>query len=413
MSAQTLSSNIEKRYADLIQQKENEDGSELSILNLGPTHPATHGIFQNVLLMDGEKIVDAEQTIGYIHRAFEKIAENRPFYQITPLTDRMNYCSAPINNMGWWMTLEKMLGVEVPKRVQYMRVIVMELARITDHLICTSILGLDAGAYTGFLYVFQAREQVYEIYEEISGARLTTNMGRIGGFERDWSPAVWAKIHKFMDTFPAVWEEFDSMLTRNTIFMNRCINVGGISAERAISYGFTGPNLRAAGVDYDIRKSEPYSSYEDFDFDVPVGTNGDTYDRYMVRMQEVRESLKIIRQALDKMPEGPFHADVPDYYLPPKHEVYNNMEALIYHFKIVMGEIPVPVGEIYHSVEGGNGELGFHLVSDGSRVPFRLHFRRPCFIYYQSYTELIKGGYLSDAILILSSLNVIAGELDA
>jgi NADH-quinone oxidoreductase subunit D len=413
MSAQTLSSNIEKRYADLIQQKENEDGSELSILNLGPTHPATHGIFQNVLLMDGEKIVDAEQTIGYIHRAFEKIAENRPFYQITPLTDRMNYCSAPINNMGWWMTFEKLVGIEVPKRVQYMRVIVMELARITDHLICNSILGLDSGAYTGFLYVFQAREQVYEIYEEICGARLTTNMGRIGGWERDWSPAVWAKIHKFMDTFPQVWEEFDSMLTRNTIFMNRCINVGAISAERAISYGFTGPNLRAAGVDYDIRKNNPYSSYEDFEFDVPVGTSGDTYDRYMVRQQEVRESLKIIRQALAKMPEGPYHADVPDYYLPPKHEVYNSMEALIYHFKIVMGEIPIPVGEIYYSVEGGNGELGFHLVSDGSRVPFRLHFRRPCFIFYQSYTELIKGGYLSDAILILSSLNVIAGELDA
>lgn len=413
MSTQTLSSNIEKRYADLIQQKESEDGSELSILNLGPTHPATHGIFQNVLLMDGERIIDAEQTVGYIHRAFEKIAENRPFYQITPLTDRMNYCSSPINNMGWWMTLEKLLGVEVPKRVQYMRVIIMELARITDHLICNSILGVDSGAFTGFLYIFQAREQVYEIYEEICGARLTTNMGRIGGWERDWSPATWAKIHKFMETFPAAWEEFDSLLTRNTIFMNRCLNTGPISAEKAISYGFSGPNLRATGVDYDIRKINPYSSYEDFDFDVPVGTNGDTYDRYMVRQQEVRESLKIIRQALDKMPEGPFHADVPDYYLPPKQDVYTSMEALIYHFKIVMGEIPVPVGEIYHAVEGGNGELGFHLVSDGSRVPFRLHFRRPCFIYYQSYTDLIRGSYLSDAILVLSSLNVIAGELDA
>lgn len=410
---QFTSTTIEKRFTELIKQRDNEDGSELSILNLGPTHPATHGIFQNVLLMDGEKILDADQTVGYIHRAFEKIAENRPFYQITPLTDRLNYCSSPINNMGWWMTLEKLLGVDVPKRVQYMRVIVMELARITDHLICNSILGVDSGAFTGFLHIFQAREEVYEIYEEICGARLTTNMGRIGGWERDWSPAVWAKINKFMDTFPARWEEFDSLLTRNTIFMNRCINVGGISAERAISYGFTGPNLRAAGVDYDIRKINPYSSYEDFEFDVPVGTNGDTYDRYMVRQQEVRESLKIIRQALDKMPEGPYHADVPDYYLPPKHEVYTNMEALIYHFKIVMGEIPVPKGEVYHAVEGGNGELGFYLVSDGSRVPYRLHFRRPSFIYYQSFTELIKGSYLSDAILIMSSLNVIAGELDA
>jgi NADH-quinone oxidoreductase subunit D len=409
-----LTKKIEDRYNEEIRLRENEDGSELSILNLGPSHPATHGIFQNVLLMDGERIVDAEQTLGYIHRAFEKIAENRPFYQITPLTDRMNYCSSPINNMGWWLTVEKLLGIQIPKRVQYMRVIVMELSRIADHLICNSILGVDSGAFTGFLHIFQAREDIYEIFEEICGARLTTNMGRMGGFERDWSPAAWAKIHKFLDKFPGQWEEFDRLLTRNRIFMDRCLHVGAISASRAIEYGFTGPNLRATGVDYDIRVAEPYSGYEDFEFDIPVGTAGDTYDRYMVRQQEVRESIKIIRQALEKMPkEGGFHADVPDYYLPPKEDVYNNMEALIYHFKIVMGEIPVPKGEVYSAVEGGNGELGFYLVSDGSRVPFRLHFRRPCFIYYQGFTEMIKGAYLSDAILIMSSLNVIAGELDA
>jgi NADH-quinone oxidoreductase subunit D len=409
-----LTKKIEDRYNEEILLRENEDGSELSILNLGPTHPATHGIFQNVLLMDGEKIVDAEQTLGYIHRAFEKIAENRPFYQITPLTDRLNYCSSPINNMGWWLTVEKLLGIEIPKRVQYMRVIIMELSRISDHIICNSILGVDSGAFTGFLHVFQYREKIYEIFEEICGARLTTNMGRMGGFEREWSDAAWGKINKFMTEFPPAWEEFDQLLTRNRIFMDRCLHVGAISARRAIEYGFTGPNLRAAGVDYDMRVAEPYSGYEDFEFDIPVGTAGDTYDRYMVRQQEVRESLKIIRQALDKMPkEGGFHADVPDYYLPPKQDVYNNMEALIYHFKIVMGEIPVPKGEVYHAVEGGNGELGFYLISDGSRVPFRLHFRRPSFIYYQGFTEMIKGQYLSDAILIMSSLNVIAGELDA
>ena len=409
-----LTKKIEDRYNEEIRLRENEDGSELSILNLGPSHPATHGIFQNVLLMDGERIVDAEQTLGYIHRAFEKIAENRPFYQITPLTDRMNYCSSPINNMGWWLTVEKLLGIEIPKRVQYMRVIVMELSRIADHIICNSILGVDSGAFTGFLHIFQYREKIYEIFEEICGARLTTNMGRMGGFERDWSDATWAKINKFLVEFPLAWEEFDRLLTRNRIFMDRCIGVGAISANRAIEYGFTGPNLRAAGVDYDIRVADPYSGYEDFQFDIPVGTAGDTYDRYMVRQQEVRESIKIIRQALEKMPkEGGYHADVPDYYLPPKEEVYNNMEALIYHFKIVMGEIPVPKGEVYSCVEGGNGELGFYLISDGSRVPFRLHFRRPCFIYYQGFTEMIKGAYLSDAILIMSSLNVIAGELDA
>jgi NADH-quinone oxidoreductase subunit D len=403
----------EHRYAKMIEQRQNEDGSELSILNLGPTHPATHGIFQNILLMDGERILDGEATVGYIHRAFEKIAENRPFYQITPLTDRMNYCSSPINNMGWWMTLEKALDIEVPKRVQYMRVIIMELARIADHIICNSVLGVDTGALTGFLYVFQYREKIYEIYEEICGARLTTNMGRIGGFERDWSPEAFKKINTLLEEFPPIWTEFENLLTRNRIFMDRTIDVGPISADKAISYGFTGPNLRAAGIDYDVRVMTPYSSYEDFEFDVPVGKSGDTYDRFCVRNAEVWESLKIIKQALAKMPEGPFHANVPDYYLPPKEDVYNNMEALIYHFKIVMGEIPVPKTEVYHAVEGGNGELGFYLITDGSRTPFRLHFRRPCFIYYQAFNDMVRGQMLSDAIATLSSLNVIAGELDA
>jgi NADH-quinone oxidoreductase subunit D len=401
------------RFEAYIKARENEDGSELSILNLGPTHPATHGVFQNVLLMDGERIVDAEPTIGYIHRAFEKISENRPFYQITPLTDRMNYCSSPINNMGWWMTVEKLLGIEVPKRAQYLRVIMMELARIADHIICNSILAFDAGGMTGFLYVFQGREKIYEIFEELCGARLTTNMGRIGGLERDLSDTGFRKLNAFLEEFPKQWKEFEDLVSRNRIFMDRCINVGPISAEKAISYGFTGPNLRAAGVDYDVRVMNPYSSYEDFTFKVPVGKTGDTYDRYCVRNAEIYESLSIIRQALEKLPTGPIHADVPDYYLPPKEMVYNNMEALIYHFKIVMGEIPVPKGEVYHAVEGGNGELGFYLVSDGSRVPQRLHFRRPCFIYYQAFPEMIKGHLLSDAILVLSSLNVIAGELDA
>ncbi len=386
---------------------------QYSYLNLGPTHPATHGIFQNVLKMDGEVIVDAVPTIGYIHRAFEKLAERRPFYQITPITDRMNYCSAPINNIGWHMTVEKLLGIEIPKRVQYLRVIIMELARITDHLICNAVIGVDTGALTGFVYMFQQRESVYEIYEQICGARLTSNIGRIGGFERDFSPKAWEKISKFLKEFPVVLKEFENLLVRNRIFMDRAIGVGGIRADKALSYSFTGPNLRAAGIDYDVRVAKPYSSYEDFDFIIPVGQNGDVYDRFMVRQEEMWQSLSIIRQAIEKLPEGPFHASVPDFYLPPKEEVYHNMEALIYHFKIVMGETDVPKGEVYHSVEGGNGELGFYLISDGGRTPFRLHFRRPCFIYYQAYPEMIKGSMLSDAILTLSSMNVIAGELDA
>lgn len=382
-------------------------------LNLGPTHPATHGIFQNVLKMDGEIVMHAESTIGYIHRAFEKIAEHKPYYQITPLTDRMNYCSSPINNMGWHMTVEKLIKCEVPKRAEYLRVIIMELSRISDHIICTTIIGQDTGATTGFLYFFQMREKIYEIYEEVCGSRLTTNIGRIGGMERDFTEVAWDKLKKFMVEFPQYLKEFENLVERNRIFMDRTIDCGPISGERALAYGFTGPNLRAAGVDYDVRVANPYCSYQDFEFDIPVGVNGDTYDRFMVRIAEMWESMRIIRQAIEKMPKGDFHADVPEFYLPDKEDVYSKMEALIYHFKIVMGETDVPKGEVYHAVEGGNGELGFYLISDGGRAPFRLHFRRPCFIYYQAFPEMITGGLLSDAILTMSSMNVIAGELDA
>lgn len=395
---------------------ENQDRKETTTLNLGPTHPATHGVFQNVLEMDGERIVSGVSTIGYIHRAFEKIAEHRPYYQITPLTDRMNYCSSPINNMGWHMTVEKMLNIQTPKRVDYMRVIVMELARISDHLICNSILGVDTGAYTGFLYLMEQREHIYEIYEEICGARLTTNIGRIGGFERDFNSIAFDKIRKFVKTFPAVLKEFEALFDRNRIFMDRTVGVAPVATETALSYSWTGPILRATGLDYDVRVNEPYSSYEDFDFDIPVGTTGDVYDRYIVRNEEMWQSVRIIEQALakiEKEPKGVFHANVPDIYLPPKEEVYNNMEALIYHFKIVMGEVDVPKAEVYHCVEGGNGELGFYLISDGGRAPFRLHFRRPSFINYQMYAPMSRGMLLSDAIVNMSSLNVIAGELDA
>ena len=389
---------------------------EYSILNLGPSHPATHGVFQNIIKLDGERIVDAEPTVGYIHRAFEKIAERKPFYHITPLTDRLNYCSSPINNMGWHMTVEKLAGIELPKRVEYMRVVIMELARIADHLICNSVLGVDTGALTGFLYVFQYREKIYEIYEEICGARLTTNIGRIGGLERDFNDIVFYKIDQFLKDFPAVMTEFENLLNRNRIFMDRTVGIGPISAERALNYGFTGPNLRAAGVDYDVRVTSPYSSYEDFDFEIPIGTQGDTYDRFMVRNKEIWESVSIIRQAMEKikaLPKGVYHADVPEFYLPPKEDVYSQMEALIWHFKIVMGETEIPKGEVYHSVEGGNGELGFYMISDGGRAPFRLHFRIPCFIYYQAYPEMIRGQQLADAVATMSSLNLIAGEMDA
>ena len=392
---------------------------QTTTLNLGPTHPATHGVFQNILEMDGERVLKSVSTVGYIHRAFEKIAERRPLYQITPLTDRLNYCSSPINNMGWHIACERLLGIQIPKRVDYLRVIIMELARISDHLICNSIVGVDSGAYTGFLYLMQYRELIYEIYEEICGSRLTTTIGRIGGFERNFSPAAFQKLEKFLKEYPRALKEFENLFTRNRIFMERTIGCGPISAERALNYGFTGPNLRAAGGDYDVRVHTPYSSYLEFDFIVPVGSTGDCYDRFLVRNEEMWQSLSIIEQAFQKVKEFKgadaevFHADAPDYYLPKKKDVYTKMEALIYHFKIVMGEIDMPVGEVYSPVEGANGELGFYLISDGGRTPYRLHFRRPCFIYYQAFEELVKGGMLSDAIITMSSLNLIAGEMDA
>ncbi|MBL7700092.1 MAG: NADH-quinone oxidoreductase subunit D [Chitinophagaceae bacterium] len=404
--------------SDHINLPEGSIGKHTTTLNLGPTHPATHGVFQNILELDGERIVSAEQTVGYIHRAFEKIAERRPLYQITPLTDRLNYCSAPINNMGWHLTCEKLLGIQTPKRVDYLRIIIMELARISDHLICNSIVGVDTGAYTGFLYVMQYRELIYEIYEEVCGSRLTTNIGRIGGFERNFTPKAFERLEKFLREYPEVLKEFNNMFRRNRIFMERTIGVGPISAERALNYGFTGPNLRAAGVDYDVRVHSPYSSYQDFQFTVPVGSTGDCYDRFLVRDQEMWQSISLIEQAYRKVQEFKgsesevYHADVPEYYLPPKQDVYTKMEALIWHFKIVMGEIDIPPGEVWMSVEGGNGELGFYLISDGGRSPYRLHFRRPCFVYYQAFEELVKGSMLSDAIITMSSLNLIAGEMD-
>ncbi len=392
---------------------------QTTTLNLGPTHPATHGVFQNILELDGERIMKSTSTVGYIHRAFEKIAERRPLYQITPLTDRLNYCSSPINNMGWHITCEKLLGLTLPKRVDYLRVIIMELARISDHLICNSIVGVDSGAYSGFLYLMQFRELIYEIYEEICGSRLTTTIGRIGGFERNFTAVAFEKLEKFLKEYPKQLKEFENLFTRNRIFMDRTIGCGPIAADRALNYGFTGPNLRAAGVDYDVRVHTPYSSYQDFDFIIPVGKTGDCYDRFLVRNEEMWQSLSIIEQAYQKVQQFKgadaevFHADVPAYYLPEKKDVYTKMEALIYHFKIVMGETDIPAGEVYSSVEGANGELGFYLISDGGRTPYRLHFRRPCFIYYQAFEELVKGGMLSDAVITMSSLNLIAGEMDA
>lgn len=388
------------------------NGREKIILNLGPSHPAMHGILQNIIELDGERIVSNEPTIGYVHRGLEKLAERMSYQQILVLTDRLNYVSSAMNNVGWTVACEKMLGIEVPKKVDYVRVIVCELSRIIDHAVCLGILGVDLGALTGFLYLYHQREVVYNILEKLTGARQTTCFGRIGGLDRDIYPEFKHDVKRFVEEFPQTWLDFDKLLTRNRIFIDRSRGVGGISADKAWNYGFTGPNLRAAGLQWDIRKQFPYCSYEDFEFNIPTGSDGDVYDRYIVRMEEMRESIRIIDQALNNLPDGPYHADVPKVFLPPKEEVYSNIEALIHHFKIISSGFKMPKGEFYHSTEVANGELGFYIVSDGGMNPYRMHIRRPCFWFYQAVKELLPGCMIADAVATLSSVNVIAGELD-
>lgn len=382
------------------------------LVNLGPSHPATHGILQNVIQIDGERIVEAESVIGYVHRCFEKLGERYTYNQFLVCTDRMNYVSTPLNNIGWILAVEKMMQVEVPDRVTYVRMIISELSRIIDHIICTGILGVDLGAFSGLLHLFHHRENIYQVIEKLTGARLTTTFCRIGGLERDIYPDFVKEVKLVCKGLKPAIEEFNSLLLKNKIFLGRTEGIGGISAENAIAYGYTGPNLRAAGVDWDVRKDEPYMLYDKVDFDVPIGEDGSVLHRCLVRMEEMRQSIRIIEQLVDGIPEGPWHADLPHAYLPEKNKVYNNMEELIYHFKIIMHGVKVPPGEYYMATEAANGELGFYIVSEGEKSPWRVHVRRPCFWYYQSFAELVRGGLLADSVATMSSLNVIAGELD-
>ncbi|EJO69189.1 NADH-quinone oxidoreductase subunit D [Leptospira kirschneri] len=382
------------------------------LVNLGPSHPATHGILQNVIQIDGERIVEAESVIGYVHRCFEKLGERYTYNQFLVCTDRMNYVSTPLNNIGWILAVEKMMQVEVPDRVTYVRMIISELSRIIDHIICTGILGVDLGAFSGMLHLFHHRENIYQIIEKLTGARLTTTFCRIGGLEKDIYPDFVKEVKLVCKGLKPAIEEFNSLLLKNKIFLGRTEGIGGISAENAIAYGYTGPNLRAAGVDWDVRKDEPYLFYDRVDFDVPIGEDGSVLHRSLVRMEEMRQSIRIIEQLVDGIPSGSWHADLPHAYLPEKNKVYNNMEELIYHFKIIMHGVKVPPGEYYMATEAANGELGFYIVSEGEKSPWRVHVRRPCFWYYQSFAELVRGGLLADSVATMSSLNVIAGELD-
>ena len=389
-----------------------EAQSDRMVLNLGPYHPAMHGVLHNIVTLEGEKIVDVDPHIGYLHRAFEKLGEVYSYTQFLTCCDRMNYVSAPMNNVGWLVAVEEMMGLEVPKRAQYVRTIIVELSRIMDHLISMGILGVDLGAFTGFLWFFEERERLYQILEKQTGARLTTTFGRIGGLEHDVAPDFVADVRAFLQRFPKTFTDFDKVLTRNRIFMDRTQGVGAISAQRALACGFTGPNLRATGVAYDVRKATPYLCYDEFEFDIPTGERGDCWDRYTVRMREMLESLRIVDQAVENIPAGPWRLEDPKVALPPKQDVYTRMESMIHHFKLIMHGVKPPAGEFYRGTEAANGELGFFIVSDGGGNPYRVHVRRPCFYYYSAIRDLLVGGSISDAIAVISSLNVIAGELD-
>jgi NADH-quinone oxidoreductase subunit D len=382
------------------------------IVNLGPSHPATHGILQNIIQMDGETIIEAESVIGYVHRCFEKLGEKYDYNQFLVCTDRMNYVSSPMNNIGWILAVESLMQIEIPERVTYVRTIISELSRITDHIICNGILGVDLGAFSGLLHLFHQRENIYQILEKLTGARLTTTFCRVGGMERDIYPGFVDEVKMVCNGLKPALDEFYDLLLKNSIFMARTKGIGSINQEEALAYGFTGPNLRATGLDWDVRKLKPYLLYDKVDFDIPVGEDGSVLHRTLVRMEEMRQSIRIIEQLIDNIPQGPHHANVPHSFLPDKTRVYNNMEELIYHFKIIMHGVNVPPGEHYFSTEAANGELGFYIVSEGEKSPWRVHVRRPCFWYYQAFPDIVKGGLLADSIATMSSLNVIAGELD-
>ena len=382
-------------------------------LNLGPSHPATHGTLRIVVTLDGETIIGADQEIGYLHRCFEKMSETHTYQQVIPFTDRLNYMSAIINNVGYCMTVEKLLGIEAPPRAQYIRLILSEFMRIADHLVCVGTNLVDMGALTNFWYLFQPREEIYGLVESCCGARILPTYTRVGGLAVDAPADFLANAQRLVNSIPKFIDDVEKLVDRNKIFHDRTVGVAPISAADAIDYGFTGPCLRACGVPYDVRKSNPYLGYETYDWDVPVADGGDTFARYLVRMEEMRQSLRILQQAIDRgLPDGPVIVDDPYIALPPKSKVYNEMESLIYHFKLIMHGIQPPVGETYFQVEGGNGELGFYVVSDGTKNPYRVRCRPPCFAIYQAFGRMITGQTIPDAVAALGSLNIIAGELD-
>ncbi len=386
--------------------------TRLMTINMGPQHPATHGVLRVVLELDGEVIVNATPHLGHLHRGMEKLAESKTYHQAIPLTDRLDYTNAMGNNLAYVLAVEKLLGIEVPKRAQYLRVMMAELQRIAAHLIWLGTHALDIGAMTLLLYNFREREDILRIFEEVAGGRLTPTYLRIGGVSKDLPDGIEDKIKAFVQAFPDHIKEYETLLTKNIIWLKRTKEVGVISKEDAISFGVTGPILRGSGVKYDVRKAFPYSSYEEFDFDIPIGSVGDVYDRYIVRLREMEWSNSIAEQALERLPKGPILADDPRITLPPKDNVLNDIASLIRQFKIVSEGFQPPKGEVYASVEASKGELGFYIVSDGSNRPYRFRIRTPSFANLAALPTMIKGGLIADVISAIGSIDIVLGEID-
>lgn len=386
--------------------------SETMILNMGPAHPATHGTVRIVAELSGERIIDADVELGYLHRGFEKMCETVDYNQVMPYTDRLNYVSPVINNVGWCLTVEKLLGVEVPKRAQYLRVLMSEISRISDHLTCCGASAMELGAFTVMLYMIQARELMWELIEEVTGARLTISWARVGGLKADLTDGFAERMKGAFEKVRKHLENCDRLLTRNRIFMDRMCDVGVVTTEEAIDYGLTGPIGRASGVNYDVRKDFPYSSYGDFEFAVPLGTKGDNYDRFLVRIQEIYQSMKICEQAIGNLPGGPISLDDPHIVLAPKDEVYNSIDGMINHFEFVIKGVQPPKGDVYCFVEGGCGELGFYTVSDGTGKPYKLHVRGPSFVHMGVMKKMLVGYTVADVVPTFGMINMIGGETD-
>ena len=385
---------------------------EKVILSMGPQHPATHGVLRLVLELEGETVVRALYDIGYLHTGFEKSFEKLTYHQDITLTDRMDYLAPLSNNLGFCLAVERLIGLEIPPRAQWIRVLLTELTRIQSHLVWLGSHAIDLGAMSMFLYCFREREEILHIFEMVSGQRMMTSFFRVGGLALEPPPGWLKRVEKVVQQLPARIEEYETLLTKNPIWLRRTVGIGKISAEDAVALSLSGPSLRASGVKWDIRKSEPYSSYEKFDFEIPTRPDGDVYARYMVRVEEMRQSLRIVRQAMEGLPEGPVRAKAPHFVLPEREEMKTSIEALIYHFKIVTEGFCPPVGEVYQTIESPRGELGFYMVSDGSPRPFRCHVRAPSFANMQTLPKVIVGHMIADVVAVIASLDPILGEVD-